>query len=148
MLQTNDHLTESLLRAARIAAAYSIRLASLAALAALAAAAPTYAATYDVALGAPVTVAVQDPDPNAVYNNKTSGNLNNITDGIVLPYGTGYNSSTAVQNAVEWGGAQTVFQINLSGEYTLSSIAVDADGTLRGIVTLPGIARAMHPSAL
>ena len=27
-------------------------------------------------------------------------------------------------------------------------IAVDADGTLRGIVTLPGIARAMHPSAL
>ena len=27
-------------------------------------------------------------------------------------------------------------------------IAVDADGILRGIVTLPGIARAMHPSAL
>lgn len=27
-------------------------------------------------------------------------------------------------------------------------IAVDADGTLRGIVTLPSIARAMHPSAL
>ena len=127
MKLTHHHRSESHLRAATIAGAYSRGLASLAAFAALAVAGPTYAATYDVALGAPVTVAVQDPDPNAVFNNMTAGNLNNITDGIVLPYGTGYNSSTAVQNAVEWGGAQTVFQINLSGEYTLSSIAVDAD---------------------
>ena len=127
MTLTNHHLSASRLRATGIAATHSRGLMSLAALAALAAAGPTYAATYNVALGAPVTVAVQDPDPNAVFNNKTAGNLNNITDGTVLPFGTGYNSSTAVQNAVEWGGAKTVFQINLSGEYTISSVVVDAD---------------------
>ena len=103
------------------------QLLALTTLAALAVTAPAYAATYNVALGAPVTIAVQDPDPNAVFNNKTAGNLNNITDGTLLPNGTGYNSSTATQSAVEWGGAETVFQVNLSGQYTINSIIVDAD---------------------
>ena len=84
-------------------------------------------ADSNVALNAPVTVVATDPDPAAGFNNGTAGNLGKITDGVLLPEATGYNTATATQSAVEWNGAQFVFQINLGSEYTINSVLVQAD---------------------
>ncbi len=99
-------------------------LALLASVASIAAASIAHADT-NVALGASVTV-VSMPSYDS-YNNGTAGNLGKITDGTLLPEGTGYNSSTAINNAVEWNGKDTVFQINLGASYTINSLLVQAD---------------------
>jgi hypothetical protein len=84
-------------------------------------------AQTNVALGATVSVAATDPDPNAGYNNNTFGNLQNITNGTILPDATGYNTSAATNQALEWNGGEYVFQITLNGTFNINGIIVDAD---------------------
>lgn len=91
------------------------------------AAAPHAWADSPISLNAPVSVVATDPDPSAGYNNGTAGNLSDITDGTLLPYGTNYNSAAATGHAVEWSGDGYVFQINLGATYQIDSITLDAD---------------------
>jgi hypothetical protein len=85
----------------------------------LAALATTGGASADtnIALGKTVSIVATDPDPSAGFNNGTAGNLQNITNGVILPDAT----------AIEWNGAGYVFQISLGGSYTLSGLIVDVD---------------------
>jgi hypothetical protein len=84
-------------------------------------------ADTNIALGKTVSIVATDPDPSAGFNNGTAGNLQNITNGIVLPDATAYGSAAAVDQAIEWNGAGYVFQISLGGAYTVSGLIVDAD---------------------
>lgn len=80
-----------------------------------------------ISLGAPVTVTATDSNPGTGYNNGTSGNVQNITNGVILPDATSYGSAAATSQAVEWNGEGYVFQITLGGLYNVSGILVDAD---------------------
>jgi len=80
-----------------------------------------------ISLNAPVSVIATDPDPNAGYNNGTQNNYTKITNGTVLPNATGYSTSTATNQAVEWNGDGYVFEIKLPGQFLISSLFVDAD---------------------
>ena len=84
-------------------------------------------ADTNVALGATVSVTATDPDPSAGFNNGTSANLQKITNGTILADATGYGSSAATGQAIEWNGNQYVFQISLNGTFTINSVLVDAD---------------------
>ena len=95
----------------------------------LAALATTGGASADtnIALGKTVSIVATDPDPSAGFNNGTAGNLQNSTNGVILPDATAYGSAAAVAQAIEWNGAGYVFQISLGGSYTLSGLIVDVD---------------------
>jgi hypothetical protein len=96
-------------------------------LAAMAATWMSGGADTNIALGKTVSIVATDPDPSAGFNNGTASNLQNITNGIVLPDATAYGSAAAVDQAIEWNGAGYVFQISLGGAYTVSGLIVDAD---------------------
>jgi len=84
-------------------------------------------ADTNVALGKTVSIVATDPDPSAGFNNGTAGNLQNITNGVILPDATAYSSAAAIAQAIEWNGAGYVFQISLGALYTLSGLIVDVD---------------------
>ena len=62
-------------------------------------------ADTNVALGKTVSIVATDPDPSAGFNNGTAGNLQDITNGVILPDATAYGSAAAVAQAIEWNGA-------------------------------------------
>jgi hypothetical protein len=84
-------------------------------------------ADTNIALGKPVSIVATDRDPSAGFNNGTADNLQNITNGIILPDATAYGSAAAIAQAIEWNGAGYVFQISLGGPYTVSGLIVDVD---------------------
>jgi PEP-CTERM motif len=84
-------------------------------------------ADTNIALGKTVSIVATDPDPNAGFNNGTAVNLQNVTNGVILPDATAYGSAAAVAQAIEWNGAGYVFQISLGGPYTVSGLIVDVD---------------------
>ena len=94
----------------------------------VAATAPLAWADTNVALNAPVTLYSTGTGGN--WNNSTSGNLAIITNGTLLPYGTGYSSSAATSQAVEWSSPDSTgwsFDISLGADDTIDSITLDAD---------------------
>jgi hypothetical protein len=99
---------------------------------ALAAMAPTWtaggaSATTNIALGKTVSIVATDADLSAGFNNGTAANLQNITNGTILPDATAYGSAAAIAQAIEWNGAGYVFQISLGGSYTVTGLIVDVD---------------------
>lgn len=85
-------------------------------------------ADTNIALGKTVSEVAIDPYANPSFNNNTAGNLQNITNGTILPDPTtSYWSPAAAAQAIEWNGAGTVFEIALGGAYTITSLIVDAD---------------------
>jgi hypothetical protein len=78
-----------------------------------------------ISLNAPVTIVTTNQNPGTFVNG-TGANLQKITNGTLLPDATPYGSSAATSQAVEWN-AGYVFQITLSGLYTISGLRVDAD---------------------
>ena len=84
-------------------------------------------ADTNIALGKTVSIVATDPDFNAGFVNDTAGNLQNITNGTILPDATGYWTSAAAAQAIEWNGDGYVFQISLGSEYTIDGLIVDAD---------------------
>jgi hypothetical protein len=78
-----------------------------------------------VSLNAPVILAATSPSSG--YYNETAGNLSDITDGTLLPEGTGYNSSAATSHAVEWIGSGYVFEIDLGATFQIDSVTLNAD---------------------
>jgi hypothetical protein len=84
-------------------------------------------ADTNIALGKTVSIVATDPDPSAGFNNGTAANLQNITNGVILPDATAYGSAAAIAQAIEWNGAGYVFQISLGGAYAVSGLIVDVD---------------------
>jgi hypothetical protein len=88
----------------------------------------------NVALNATITVA----SGGASITNPTTS-LSVVTDGVFAPEETGYNSSTALSDAVEWVGATggtlagsttptgLVLNIALGGDFTLTGAMVQGD---------------------
>jgi hypothetical protein len=101
---------------------------------ALAAAAP-WAAANNIALNAPVSVV---SGGSSIFNPSTP--LSVVTDGVFTPEATSYGSSTAHNEAIEWGGATSgsisnsgvtatglVLEIDLGANFTIDGAMVQAD---------------------
>ena len=76
-------------------------------------------ADTNIALGKMVSIVATDPDPSAGFNNGTAGNLQNITNGIILPDATAYGSAAAAPKRSN-GTARATSSRSRSGDPTPS----------------------------